>query len=110
MPTIQADALSTDPFVHDMAAASIDVLSVDMVNSLEAGETFTTATSTLRNVATGALVADVPAPTVSTTKILQLVDGPDLGFVKGDTYELVLIAHVSATSQPVRRAYLRVLA
>jgi hypothetical protein len=41
---------------------------------------------------------------------VQLISGPALGFARGDTYELVVVAVVSATSKPARRLYLKVVA
>jgi len=110
MPTIQSDDISTDPFVYQMAAGATRVLSIDMALALAPGETFTTATTTLRNLGTGTLDADLPLPSVSGTSIVQTVSGPTIGFVKGETYELVAIALVSATSQPARRLYIQIVA
>jgi hypothetical protein len=81
-----------------------------MAAELAFGESFTTATTTLRYLDTGVIDADLPVPTVTGTSIVQVVSGPVIGFVKGETYELVLIANVSATSKPARRLYIRVVA
>lgn len=110
MPTTQRDALSTDPFEIYMAAGQREVVSTDMAPLLAAGESFTEASTTLRNLATDAIDADLPAPTVSVSSILQVVDGGVIGFVKGEVYEMVLYAHVSATRRPAKRVYIRVLA
>lgn len=110
MPTIYADDLSTIPFSSQMAADEVRTLGIDMADALAEGETFTTATTTLRNLASGELDADLPEPTVDDTTIVQVIDGPLIGFVKGETYELVLIAEVSETSRPARRLYIVVKA
>lgn len=110
MPTISADDISTIPFSYQMAASEVKTLGIDMAAALADGETFTTATTALRNLDTGELDADLPAATVDDTTIVQVIDGADIGFVKGETYELVLIAEVSATSRPARRLYLRIVA
>lgn len=110
MPTLYADDISTVPFSYQMAAGATKTISVDMASALADGETFTTATTTLRNLDTGELDDDLPEPTVDDTSIIQVIDGPAIGFIKGETYELVLIAEVSATSQPARRLYLRIVA
>lgn len=110
MPTIQADDISTVPFSYQMAAGEVKTLGIDMAEALADGETFTTATTTLRNLETGDLDADLPTAIVNGTSIVQVVNGPAIGFTKGDTYELVLIANVSATSKPTRRLYIRVMA
>lgn len=109
MPTIQDDDLSTIPFVYEMAAASVRVPSINMAQALESGETFTTATSTLRNVDTDELVT-IPAPTVNSTSIVQLLDGPTLGFTRGTTYDLLVVAVVSATSKPARHLRIKIVA
>lgn len=110
MPTILADDISTVPFSTQMAAGATRTLGIDMAAALADGETFTTATTTLRNLGTGEIDADLPAPTVDDTTIVQVIDGEEIGFVKGETYELVLIANVSATSKPARRLYLKIVA
>jgi hypothetical protein len=110
MPAIIADDLSTVPFSTQIAAAQTRTIGVDMAAALAEGETFTTATTTLRNLDTGAIDADLPAPTVAGTTIVQVIDGAAIGFAKGETYELVLIAEVSETSRPARRLYLRIVA
>jgi hypothetical protein len=110
MTLLVADALSTIPFRYLMAAGETRSIAVDMAAALVEDEEFTTATSTLRNLDTGELDLDLAAPTVDGTAIEQVLDGPTIGFVRGQTYELVLIAEVSATSRPARRLYLQVVA
>jgi hypothetical protein len=110
MPMILADDISTVPFSTQMAASQTRTIGVDMAAALAVGETFTTATTTLRNLLTGELDEDLPEPSVAGTTITQVIDGTAIGFTKGDIYELVLIANVSATSKPARRLYIVVKA
>lgn len=109
MPTIQNDSLSTVPFLTEMTSWTVDVLSVDAAIGLEAGETFTTATTILINAVTGETVT-IPAATVNGTSILQLIDAAALGFARGDVYDLVLVPNVSATSKPARHLRIKVVA
>lgn len=110
MPTIAADDISTIPFSYQMAAGATETLGIDMAAALVDDESFTSAVTTLRNLGTGELDEDLPEPGVDETRIIQVIDGETIGFVKGETYELVLIAEVSATRRPARRLYIRVVA
>lgn len=110
MPTIQSDNISTVPYSLQMAAGQAEVLSIDMALALLDGESFSTATATLRNLGTGELDEDLPEPTVDGTAILQAIDGDVIGFAKGETYELVVYAVVSATRRSGRRCYIEVVA
>lgn len=108
MTTIQDDGLSTIPFFFEMASVSVRTVSVDIANALAVGESFTTATSALYNLSGGVLVTS-PSPAVVGTSIVQVLDGPTLGFSRGEIYDLWLVAGVSSTSKPARHLRIKVI-